>query len=200
MAIETFVPADFDPDFGNFALPGKYHARILSVDEDGGEKGEMIIVFEVLAGSPGGQEGTTNKAYFAKSAKAMGRIHQLAICLGMVTKARIKEAAAAGEGISYDFAAQVGKQLFIHLEADEYNGKERAKLGFGFYPLSSPQCVAWVASEQAAKAGGYTLPPRQHAEQKKGLHPLGAPKSGGKSAPTAAPSESPSVSGEDLPF
>lgn len=158
MPIEAPIESGWNPD--GFAGPakGRYHVQVVNADEDGGTKSEMIIDFEVLAGTTPGQEGLRHREYFQKTVKAMSRIHTLAIALGMVTSDQIKDAQAKGASLTYDFESQVGKQLCISLSEEEYNGKTRCKVNFEMYHVANPKVADWPKNAGMLKSGGYDVP------------------------------------------
>ena len=180
MAIETFVDSKYDPDQYDSPAPGRYHVAVVKVDESGGKKGEMIVDFEVLAGTTPNQEGRGHREYFQKTQSAMGRIHGLALALGMVTKDQLNQAKATGANLVYDFEAQVGKQLHLDLQESTYEGKVRVKVDFRMYKIDDPRCASWprnvgmlaqagikLSAPAAPSAGGttpVTQPPAKPAE------------------------------------
>ena len=154
MAIETFVDSKYDPDQFDSPAPGRYHVAVVKVDEDGGTDGSMIVDFEVLAGTVPGQEGKSQREYFQKTKAAMGRIHGLAVALGMVTKEQLMQAKATGANLLYEFENQVGKQLHLDLQESTYNGKTRVKADFRIYKIDDPKCANWPRNAgMLAKAG-----------------------------------------------
>lgn len=157
MAFEAPVASDYNPDQFDSPAAGRYHVAVTKADEDGGNKGEMILDFEVLAGSVKDQEGKSHREYFQKTVKAMGRIHQLAIALGMITKERLKELQSRGESPFYDFEAQVNKQCFIDLQDSVYEGKTRVKADFRMYAIDDPKCATWKHNAGMLAKGGYKI-------------------------------------------
>lgn len=158
MAFE--VPVDnFDPDKFDQPAPGRCHMLVDHVDEDGGDKGEMIVDFEVAAHTVPGQEGKKKREYFAKTPKAFGRIHQLAIALGMISSDQLKQLKAQGKSPNYDFPAQIGKQCHIDLQEESYEGKTSLKAGFRIYRIDDPKCAAWPKNAGMLKQAGIIAPP-----------------------------------------
>ena len=173
MPFEAPIDEKYDPekDF-NGPAAGRYHVSVVEVDEDGGERGEMIVQYEVLAGSTEGQEGCIHRDYFSKTMKAMGRIHQLAMACKMVTPEQLKELKAKGQSPTYDFRRDaVGKQICVELTDEEYQGKTRVKCGFAIYAVDDKKVAAWPKNAGMLQSGGY------HVE---------APKEGEKAADVAA--------------
>ena len=158
MAVEASFSDDYDPSEPDRPTWGKYHACIIRVDEDGGKQGSMIVDFEIFAGDPSGEEGKVHRDYFHKTIKSFRRIHQLAMACGMVTPAQLKDMKSRGVNPVYDFAKDAqNKQLFFQLEKDQYEGKERAKLGFAMYHPSDPKVAKWPRNNAMLAAGGYDV-------------------------------------------
>lgn len=158
MAFEVPVN-DFDPEKYDTPAAGRYHLCVDDVEEDGGEKGEMIVHFEVVAGTVPNQEGKKIREYFAKSAKAFGKIHQLALALGMVSAEDLKRMKAEGRSPTYDFPGQIGQQLHGDLQEEEYNGKKYVKIGYRLYRIDDPRCASWPKNAGMLKQAGIVVPP-----------------------------------------
>lgn len=158
MAFEAPVETGWNPDGFNGPAAGRYHAVVVKVDEDGGERGEMIVDFEVLAGSTPNQEGLKHREYFQKTIKAMSRIHTLAIALGMITPDELKRCQAEGRAPSYDFEAQKGKHLCIGITDEEYNGKMKQKVNYEMFRIDSQKVANWPKNVGMLKQAGITLP------------------------------------------
>lgn len=153
------APIDnFNADGFESAAPGDCHALLSAVDEDGGNHGEMICDFEILASTTPDQEGKSHREYFQKTIKAFQRIHTLAVALGMVTVERLKEHKAAGTNPTYDFPAAVGRQLCIGLSDEEYNGKHRTKVNFNLYAVTDPRVASWPKNAAMLSEAGIVLP------------------------------------------
>lgn len=158
MAFEAPLEQGWNPDKFNGPAAGRYHVVVARVDEDGGERGEMIVDFEVVAGTTPDQEGLKHREYFQKSIKAMGRIHTLAIALGMITSADLKRCQSEGRSPVYDFAGQVGKHLCIGLVDEVYNGTVRQKANYDMHAITSPKVVNWPKNLGMLRAAGINLP------------------------------------------
>jgi hypothetical protein len=134
MAIQ--IPNDELPDdpTQSFSVkPGTYHVRIADVDEDGGKNGEMIVNYEVLAGTTPDQEASMFKDYYHKTQKASGRMMSFAIAVGLMTLDEYREIKRSGKSIEIEFTDAVGRQMVVDLYEDEYEGKKRTKCGYGLY-------------------------------------------------------------------
>lgn len=159
MAFEAPIQQDYDPEKTMLGpAAGKYHVCIVKVDEDGGKNGEMIVDYEVLAGSTPGQEGLVHRDYFSKKIKAMGRIHQLAMACHMITAQQINDLKEKGQSPSYDFVNDaVGKHIHVDLQDDEYNGKIRVKCGFGIFAVDDPKVASWPKNHGMLKSAGIAV-------------------------------------------
>lgn len=182
MALEVGFDENYDP--ANFDKPaaGKYHVQIVRVEEEGGSRGEMIVDYEILAGTTADQEGKVHRDYYTKTVKAMSRIHQLAMACGMVTADELREMKKSGKSPVYDFeGAAINKQIFVELFDDEYEGKTRVKCGFGIYHPADPKVAKWPKNAKMLERAGYTVEP----QKKPAPQPAPAP------AATPAPATSP---------
>jgi len=123
--IETDKLGGFDR-----VMPGSYHQEVTFVDEEGGEKGEMIVAFECLRGTTTNQEGKEIRIYFSKSMEPTARkkIHALALATELITKEALDKHKANGTSPSYDFMKSVGKQVCANYEQNDYNGKISTRL------------------------------------------------------------------------
>jgi hypothetical protein len=124
-----------DPTQGFNVKPGSYHVEVHKVDEEGGTKGEMVVYYEVLAGTVPNQEGEIHRDYYSKTAKAQGRMITFAIACGLITLEEWQAAKKTKEPMTIEFENAVGLQLCVDLFEDEYQGKTKTKCGFGLYRL-----------------------------------------------------------------
>jgi hypothetical protein len=160
MAINTAFDDGWSPDRVDGPESGRYHVAISAIRENGGNRGEMIVDYEVLAGTTPGQEGRVHRDYFAVTIKAMSRIHQLAMAVGMITAEQIKTLMEANTPPSYDFEGfAVGRQIMVELTEDEYQGKKRVKCGFGIYSVNDSRVAKWPKNIAMAKAAGFEVNP-----------------------------------------
>ena len=159
MAFEAPIEEQYDPEKTMLGPEkGKYHVQVVKVDEDGGQKGEMVVEYEVLAGTTPGQEGLVHRDYFAKSIKAMGRIHQLAMACRMITAQQIKDLKEKGQSPTYDFVNDaMNAHLHVELFDDEYNGKTRTKCGFGIFAIDDPKVASWPKNHGMLKSAGIAV-------------------------------------------
>ena len=161
MGIE-FDVEDFDPDkIDGFDVvaDGRYHVQVDSVQESGGKNDEMVVEFGVLAGTTAGQEGKSHREYFSKSSKAAKRMLLLACATGLTTVEELKAAKEKKKNPVIDFNLAVGRQLCIEIQAEEYQGKMRPKIGFGIYGVDSPKAAGIPIAQAAAAKAGDTADP-----------------------------------------
>jgi len=174
MAFEAPVENIETDKIGGFdrVEPGSYHLEITSVDEDGGDKGEMIVKFEILRGNVPNQEGKEIAVYFTKSYKEfpLRIIHAFAIACGLITKQKLDEHKMAGTSPSYDFASCVGRQMCANFRRNEYEGKVSTRLDGDqiYYPtdkranhiplLMKKIVAAGIKLPEGRNPDGYTSP------------------------------------------
>lgn len=141
------IPTDaFDADnlegFESVA-PGTYHVEVTAVEEDAVSKSgspQMVVDYEVLAGTVGGQEGKTHKDYYSRSEKALKRALMFAIATGLTSQEELKAAQQAGKSPVIDFTKAVGRQLVVEIEEEtDQNGKARPKVAWGIWATNSPK-------------------------------------------------------------
>lgn len=121
---------------------GNYHVLIVGADHYGGRNNEMLVDYEVLAGTTPGQEGKVHRDYYSKSEKAVGRILQLAVALGMTTVEELQRLKDAGKEPDLDFEKDgVGRQCCVAVENDEYEGKTRTKVNFGIWHVDDSRAA-----------------------------------------------------------
>ncbi len=138
------VPTEEIPEnLDGFDFPdaGQYHVQVNTLDEDAVSQGgspQMAVEYEILSGNPAGQEGKTQRDYFAKSAKAIKRALMFAVAAGLITKDEITAAREAKKNLAIDYTAAVGRQLCIEIIKEEYEGKTRNKVQFGIWHLDDP--------------------------------------------------------------
>lgn len=164
MAIEVFMDELDTDSIGGFdrVSPGAYHMKIVAVDEDGGQKGEMTVDFEVLRGNTANQEGKVHREFFKKTSEKTARRKMLALAIacGMTTKAALDKHKSEGTAPTLDFASSApGKNVCMNLEANDYNGKTYIRMAWDevFHPADKrANHVPLLAP--AIKAAGIVLP------------------------------------------
>jgi len=120
----------------DYPAPGSYHFEIEEVVEEDPQSGCMYAVCKVLAGDPAEQEGKIHREYFSLTEKAMGRIFQFAMAIGLTTEEAIKAAKQGGQALNLDFENDgPGRQFCGKLIEEEYQGKTRNKLNFNIWSL-----------------------------------------------------------------
>lgn len=136
---------DVDTDkFGGLDLPepGAYHFEVIAIDEEcvkGGTEAVEVQV-EILAGTPGGQEGKTHKESFFLRPKQIPRLLQFAAAVGLTSKEEVERCKAAGEDVEFDWqdAVRQGRQFCGKLQKrKDQNGNltDFLELGFQFFPV-----------------------------------------------------------------
>lgn len=170
MAVEVYMDEIETDAIGGFdrVAAGSYHMKVVSLDEEGGKKGEMTVDFEVLRGTVANQEGKVHREFFAKTSEKTARKKMLsfAIACGLTTKLELDKHKAAGTSPVLDFAGQcVGKQVCMNLEANEYQGKTYIRMAWDevFHPCDKrANHVPLLAG--MLKSGGYVLPEGRHID------------------------------------
>jgi len=142
------IPVDsFDPEnlqgYDNPA-PGKYHLEVTRVNEEGTSKKsgtpQMEVDFEILSGTPAGQEGKTTREYFTFSDKAFKRALIFACAVGLTNKEELTALKKAGKNPRIDFTAAEGRQLCAELVLDSSpEAKGRAKIEWNMWPVAAPE-------------------------------------------------------------
>lgn len=150
-------------------LAGSYHMRVTHVDENGGNKGEMIVDMEVQAGTTPNMEGRSHREYFSqpkpdqdkeKRANTVKRMLLFAIATGLTTAEEYEATKKGGKRLVLHFKDAVGRHLCTKLEASEYQGKTSFKAGFNLWPIDSPSAAGIPINRGAiAKAGDAAADP-----------------------------------------
>ncbi len=186
MGFEVALDAGFDPSESIYVnSPGRYHLAVVDVDEDGlrlggaNNKGEMVVDFEVLAGSAPGQEGLRHRTYFTKTVKAAGRLHRIAIAAGLITEDQINKLKEAGKSPLYEFERDLkGKQIFGEIAETEFENKKKLKIEWGMFHLASKGCVdkvRWPRNETMVARSGVKMPDAKPADKKPDSKPAPSP-------------------------
>lgn len=170
MAVEVFMD-EIDTDaIGGFdrVADGGYHQKIVSIDEDGGKKGEMTVDFEILRGTTANQEGKVHREFFAKTSEKTARkkILAFAIACGLTTKLELDQHKAAGTSPNLDFAGKcVGRQVCMNISSSEYNGKTYTRMTWDevFHPCDK-RANHIPLHAGMLKSGGYVLPEGRHID------------------------------------
>jgi hypothetical protein len=197
MGFEVPVASDFDPSDSVFVtVPMRAHLAIVDCDEDGtrlggkNNKGEMVVEFEVIAGTVSGQEAMRHRSYFTKSAAAAWRIHRLAIAAGLITSEQVEAHKKNNTMPVYEFERDLkGRQIFADMVEAENpnNGKKSIKIEGGLYHLASRTCldkVRWPRNEAMVARSGVTMPtpiqqPAVTAKHQPASKPATVPAGGG---------------------
>lgn len=148
--------------------PGFYHTQIVNLNEDGGDKGEMLVWFEILRGTAPNQDGKNHREKFRKDAKAFAirKLLALAIASGLTTRDQLDEMKARGERPVIDWQQCIGKQVCIHIERTASNdGKEYTQIAWDeiWHPLDK-RASSIPLHPGMLKAAGITLPENRHVD------------------------------------
>lgn len=131
--------SNVDPDRldgPDFPEPGSYHFEVIEIVEEDPRSGCMVAECKVLAGDKPDQEGKTHREYFSLSAKAMVKVIQFAVAIGLTSEEQLRAAKAAGQSPDLPFETEgPGRQFCGKLTAEEYQGKTRNKLNFNIWGL-----------------------------------------------------------------
>ena len=133
---------DLDVDnLGGFdeVLAGWVHGKIVAVDEDSGDKGDLAIDIEVLRHTSSNQVGKVHRELFRKTMSSKfcrQKFIALALAASLTTTDELKKMSAEGKVPSIDYTKALGKQICIKLTDNEYNGKTRSQMDFDrvFHP------------------------------------------------------------------
>lgn len=155
------VPDDLG---GNFiSEEGVYHLMVTHVDEDGGKKGEAMVVDMECQGSANtGQIGRVHRERFGKPSDAADkeqremRLKQalkFAVAVGLTTEAEIAAAKASGKLPPVSWRDAVGRHLGGKLTLDKKQQKF-LNLNFNLWPLDAPEMKGCPINEGAIKKSG----------------------------------------------
>ena len=129
---------DTDKLDGGFqrVMPGKYHVQVKDVEFN--DKQEMVVQYEVMAGTCPGQEGKTFRDWFYPSPAARSRAFQFAVASGITTQEELEELKRQRRSFNR-WKDAVGQHLKVELFEEEYNGEMKTKCGFGIWHLNNPK-------------------------------------------------------------
>lgn len=136
MAFELYVDdVDLDDVGGkpfDRVAPGDYHMLVESIDEEGGKKGEMVVVLQILRGTTPGMESKSYTLELSKSFEKwpLRKLTAFAIATRLTSKELLEKAKAAKEAPVIDWPAAVGRTICMSLEDNEYNGKHYTRLAW----------------------------------------------------------------------
>ena len=120
-----------------FPEPGAYHFILDHVIEEN-EKGKFEAHLSILSGTTKGQEGRSHREYFHLKPKAIPRLIQFAVALGLTTAEDIEAAQAQGDDVEIDWdqAVREGRQccgVLAHGKNQDGEKKEFVELGFKIF-------------------------------------------------------------------
>lgn len=124
----------------DFAEPGSYHFILDHVIEEN-ERGSFEAHLTILSGTPKGQEGKSHREYFSLKPKAIPRLIQFAVALGLTTAEAIEAAQAQGDDVEIDWdqAVREGRQccgVLSHGTNQAGEKKDFVELGFKIFPCN----------------------------------------------------------------
>jgi hypothetical protein len=137
----------------DFPEPGSYHF-ILDHYVEENERGSFEAHLSILSGTPTGQEGKSHREYFSLKPKAVPRLIQFAVALGLTTAEAIEAAQAQGDDveIDWDLAVREGRQccgVLAHGKNQDGEKKEFVELGFRFFPCDDKRAKSIPLNRQA---------------------------------------------------
>ena len=108
-------------------FPGNYHMLVDDVQEEGGDKGEMIVFYQILRGSTLGMEGRLFKVYFTKDFKdmALRKLTAFALAARLVTKEELMKCKDERKAPMIEWTQAVGRSVCMELEDNEYEKNGR---------------------------------------------------------------------------
>lgn len=118
----------------DFPEPGSYHFILDHVIEEN-ERGSFEAHLSILSGTPDGQEGKSHREYFNLKPKAIPRLIQFAVALGLTTAEEIEALKAQGDDVDIDWerAVREGRQCCGELQyGKDADGEKRKYLDLGF--------------------------------------------------------------------
>lgn len=140
-------------DYGDFPGPGLCHVQVAAFDEYGEPKsGAHVAKLEILASTTGDDVGKVFKDFIpdpGKNPKTVFRLIEFLVGCGMLTRAQIKESQENDSDLDLDPADCVGRQMFVELVEEEYNGKTSTKIkgGRSYFKLDDPKCSDWPTNK-----------------------------------------------------
>lgn len=116
--------------------PGRCHVRVEHFGEGEAKGGDHVAKFEVLAHDNPKMVGRIHTEYFSSKSAAVWRVLRLAVVTGLISKAELRRCKESGDDPEIDLDAMPGRQLFIELEEEEYDGKKKIRISGGGEMLS----------------------------------------------------------------
>ena len=160
--IATGVVDDVDSIGGEGKpLPGFYHMKVTDVQEEAGDKGEHIIMFETLCGTTAGMEGRKFRLLIANDYEkwSVRKLLAFVFATGLSTPEQQKAAEKSGVEIELDLTQAIGKQVCIELEETEYKEKKYTGLRWdNIYAVTDKRCSHVPLHAKMLEAAGIKLP------------------------------------------
>lgn len=173
MAFEVPVAADFEVEQFGRKPDGHYHGVLHEVEEDGGDKGECLLTFEILMADDPNYVGQRIEYKLPKDIKMVWKIHRAAQTLHMITDDELKRLKAEGRVATYDFPATIGAQVHLDLHRQK---KDEKYQDVTLYKLEDPYCSKWPKNAGWVSRSGLKMPTAPAAGTSNGTKPAnGAP-------------------------
>jgi hypothetical protein len=144
--------------------PGACHLLVMEAKENGGNKGEHVIKFEVLNHVDQSQIGMTHTEYFSAEAKMAWKLLIFCYAVKIADRERMEAAKASGSNYApIDLESSVGRQLFATVKASENNGKTYHNLD-GLLAIDDPKAdrhprnVGMLAQAKGVAPASQTMP------------------------------------------
>lgn len=144
-------------------LPGEYHMLVESVNEDGGEKGEMLVELQILRGTTPGMESKRYQEKFSKDLKKwpLRKMTAFALAARLITKEELEK----NKSPEIEWTEARGRTICMSLENNEYEGKNYTRLAWDniWSPIDKRASHIPLHAE-ALKRDGLALPANRHID------------------------------------
>jgi hypothetical protein len=144
---------DIDPEtlgsgYNNVSSPGMFLVEIVGVEDkdpvlnDDGEQiknGQYVVDYQVIHGKPESEVGKSLRDYIIRTEKALERALKWGHACGLLTKEELAEAKEKGNPGKLSPADAEGRKIVVEVEEDEYKGKTKHRIAFGFHALDSEE-------------------------------------------------------------
>jgi len=137
----------------DFPEPGSYHFQLDHYVEEN-ERGSFEAHLSILSGIPKDQEGKSHREYFNLKPKAIPRLIQFAVALGLTTAEAIEAAQAQGDDVEIDWdrAVREGRQccgVLQHGKNQDGEKKEYLELGFRIFACNDKRAKSIPLNRKA---------------------------------------------------
>lgn len=156
------IPFDgIDPDsVGGFdtVAAGLVHFKIIGIDEDHGDRGDLAVDLEVMRHPVSNQLGKVHREKLQKNLSSelcRKKFLALALAAELTTVDEIKQLAAQGKSPLIEYSHAIGKNVVMKLEDNEYNGRHSTRMSYDcvFHPASKKANDAPLNMTEIAAAG-----------------------------------------------